>query len=69
MGGMCLMGAVAVVITLCFLNYEAKERTVPDKRDARYGKNEEKGIWKYIERRALPAAWIYLLWPGQCCGA
>ncbi len=59
MSGMCFMGAVAVMITLCFLNYEIKGRKASDQWNTSEQENEGKGIWQYIEKRALPAAWVY----------
>ena len=92
MAGAALMGLIALILTVLFLDYE-KKRTVshakrPNTESALQknalepetalqecvsepepalessmleteGKKTPKGIWKFIEKRALPAAWVY----------
>ena len=57
MTGAAMVSMLAVMITVMFLNYEKKIERVgiknPDRLDS-----EEKGIWRYIEKCALPAAVI-----------
>ena len=59
MSGMCLMGTFAAMITLGLLNYESKEKQFTLGKNTDCNSREEKGLWKYIEKHALPAAWIY----------
>lgn len=59
MTGLAVIGGVALVITLLFLNYESSDLHTNANKNAAAKESAEKGIWRYIEKRALPAAWVY----------
>lgn len=59
MTGAALIGLIALIITLCLLNYEKKNQSRQNPNNGSHANNCEKSIWKYIERHALKAAWIY----------
>lgn len=72
MAGTAMVGLISLLLTFLFLDYEKKwsggSDTGASKAPVPGGQNtkgalepprRETGIWRYIEKHALPAAWIY----------